>query len=252
MITVHKADQDIAHQLDLVDGAGLPVAVVSASYSLYDDEGAALQSDIAVDVSDDPDFVVITIPAAQNQVAGDDLRAFRKVELTYENNEGSQYKANVSYIIESANVLTVGINSFASYGQLAMQAQDYSELTVLHNASEKDQVSAFINAFYNIANLKVDFGLDDVYSTLDLGASGIASLSTEALTALKRAQVIEANAILGGNPVEDRRRMGLISDSAGESTHFFRTTKPLELPVSKATANALRGYISWRVRIGRG
>lgn len=255
MISVYPAGQAITHRFELIDGQGLPVSVQngSGSHTLYDDAGTVISGPTPFDTSGDPDYADVTIAAAQHQVDPGDSRAFRRLVFSFDSTDGSHYESTIVYIIEASNMLEVGLNSFAQYGTLMIEAQNSLELTALHGASEREQVGALINAYYNIANLSVNNLSDDdeVTSTMDLTASDIAGLDTAAMKALIRAQIIEANSVLGGNPVEDRRRMGLISDSAGESAHFFRTTKPLELPVSKATALALRGYLTWSKRLGR-
>lgn len=70
-------------------------------------------------------------------------------------------------------------------------------------------------------------------------------------SALCRAQVIEANARLGGTDVSDLRREGLMSATVGEVSQMFRPSKPLVLPISHRALQVLAGYITWSVRASR-
>lgn len=253
MISVYPSGQTLIHRFELVDGQGLPVTVQNdaGSYTLYDDAGDVVTGPTVVDTSLDPDYVDISIAPEHNATAMDESRAFRRLVFSFDSSDGSHYESTIVYIVEASNMLEVGLNSFAVYGELMIAAQDYPELNVFHAAGEREQKAALINAYYNIANLSIILECDPI-STLDLTASDIVALDSNALRAFKYAQIIEANSVLGGNPVEDRRRMGLLSNSAGESAQFYRTSKPLELPVAKATASALRGYLTWSKRIARG
>ena len=88
-------------------------------------------------------------------------------------------------------------------------------------------------------------------STRELIDADIGLLQPKTYQRLLRAQVIEADDVLGGNPIEARRRLGLISDSAGESAHFFRTSKPLNLPCCRGAIDELRGIVSWGLHVRR-
>lgn len=179
-----------------------------------------------------------------------------------------------SVIVESAfDLLRPLENSFGTWAELATTAAHMVALKDFGYASEEDQKAALINAFHNIADVHVDFcpphrrarwrpqsrmwddtgvfesDIERIYSTRQLTAETWAKLRPDHKEKLIRAQLVEANFLLAGLTPEKQRLSGLLSHSAGESTHFYRTTKPLELPVSRATALALKGIISYVVRI---
>lgn len=207
----------------------------------------------------------ITIPGSATAIT--ERRAF--VMMTYEFlDELGNLISMVAeeLIIESENLLTVGENSFATYQQLVLDGFDMTDLSAFRDAAKEEQVAALITAYYNIGSMRVTLFkhrdvadqtliLDDVLpaisSTRSLRADVLAVLKPSVLLQLKRSQLAEANSILGGNPIERSRTLGLLSHSAGESTHFYRTTKPLELPISKRAAIELRGILNYALRISR-
>jgi hypothetical protein len=70
-------------------------------------------------------------------------------------------------------------------------------------------------------------------------------------TALRKAQVCEADVILGGDVIADRRRAGLLSESIGESSMMFRSGKPLNLGISHRSLEYLSGFVDIRITMGR-
>lgn len=162
-------------------------------------------------------------------------------------------------IIESGDLLRPMVNSFATWGDLSLEARNMVSLKDYGYASDAEKKAALINAFHSIADLQVDFTptkssfmpseISVIKSTRQLTPELWLELASDQKMKLIRAQLIEANFLLSGQTPEKQRLAGLLSHSAGESAHFYRTTKPLELPVSRATALAMKGIISYVVRI---
>lgn len=191
-------------------------------------------------------------------------------------------------IVESSNQLQPLVNSFASWGELIMVSRTLAGMTAfscctftgaadttgIGGEGNAPLLAALINAYHNIGYVNVDFcpprhrsryhsqshmwdhegifesDIDRVVSTRQLTPELWAKLRPDQREKLIRAQVIEANFLMSGNTPEKQRLAGLLSHSAGESAHFYRTSKPLELPVCRATANALKGIITYVARIG--
>jgi len=233
------------------DADGNAVTPVSSTYVIVDEDGAEIVSETILPLSGVSEDIVVT--ALSNTVPIDNVRAYRKISMSFSDAGGNDYVVSLQYVLEIPETFETGFNTFASFGRLFITLQDLPDLSAAVSATEVDLKGALMGAWNNIGNLTVDFGdpVSDIKSTYDLTEADINLMDVRAYNALLRAQVIEANAILGGNPVEDRRRLGMISDSSGESAQFFRTSKPLELPVSKQTMNALRGYVSWGIQISR-
>lgn len=255
MLVSYPADRPVVIDLSFTDYSGNPVTPDSATYTLFDRSGALAENQ-AIDLSGGVPST-LTIPGILNQVDSGMTRGYRRVELTYVS-DGATFVTSQTYLLERSDRLVVGDNSFATLPDLLLTAADMIELRAFHNASETRQVSALIGAWHNLGQLPVQFedleGTDryELGTTVELIDTDLALLQPKTLRRLLRAQVIEANDLLGGNPIEARRRLGLISDSAGESAHFFRTAKPLNLPACREAVDELRGIVSWGVRVGRG
>ena len=207
----------------------------------------------------------VVIPAAETVIAG--RRSFAILTYTFKA-AGDVFIAMSAneLVIESENLLFPGENSFATYQQLTLESFDMTDLNTFRDATKDEQTAALITAYYNTGSMSVAFysnrdlsdpssvGADELLrltSTRKLTASQLLLLKPEVLKQLMRCQLAEADSILGGNPIERQRSLGLLSHSAGESTHFYRTTKPLELAISKRAAVELRGVINYAIRISR-
>lgn len=194
-------------------------------------------------------------------------RAFVMVTYEFLDDQGALIAMLAEEVIlESDNLLAPGENSFASYQELILDSLDMTDLNAFREAGKDEQIAALITAYYNIGSMRVslfkhrdvtdqtlidDTVLPAISSTRNIGADVLAALKPQVLLKLKRSQLAEANSILGGNPIERARGLGLLSHSAGESTHFYRTTKPLELPISKRAAVELRGILNYALSISR-
>lgn len=78
------------------------------------------------------------------------------------------------------------------------------------------------------------------------------ALPSKFTRAIKRAQLIEANIILGGDVVGKKRQDGIISETIGESSAFFNSKPYLNLPISRQSYEELRTYILFKVGTLRG
>jgi len=143
-----------------------------------------------------------------------------------------------------------GINSFASYAQALEELGNMPTVSMAQASTRTQLKRALLQSWANIGALTVDFE-NDLYSTSQFTDQELDLLTPFQQKQLLQAQIIEADFLLGGNPIEMRRRMGLMSDSAGESAHFMRPTKPVVLPVCRDAAFALTPYIRYTAIGGR-
>lgn len=212
----------------------------------------------------------ITFPAEASVIAATSAYAYFTIRL-WDTNDVPLMPAQVIFpvIIEATDLLRSLDNSFGTWEELSLLARNMVSLKFYGFAAEDEQKAALINAYHNIADVHVDFcpphsrsrwhsqsqmwdfegALERIYSTRQLTEDTWGKLSYQVKDKLMRAQLIEANFLLADQTPEKQRLSGLLSHSAGESAHFYRTVKPLELPVSRATALALKGIISYVVRI---
>lgn len=273
MLASYPANQDLTFYPELTDYDGNPLVPVKSTYSLHGRDGVlATAQPVQIFHVPRPE---LTVPAALNQPAPDSTKTYRRLEITTQDEKGKTYTTSITYLLTgmavtdglspqfesypggSVEPLVPGVNSFALFADLLVLGSDMIQLSVFNNATQPQQISALVQAWANLGQLPVQLadlkGTDsyDKASTRELVEADLNLLSETNRYRLLRAQLIEANDVLGGNPIEARRRKGLISDSAGESAHFFRTSRPLNLPCCRAAIDELRGIVKWGLRVGR-
>lgn len=270
MTSTYPPGSSVVLDLQFTDREGNPVAPVSASYRVVDHEGTELLPTTSIDVTDSPLSAVVAIEGAINSLSGE-IRGVRFVEFVFDDDRGRSYQQRVAYIVEAADALVAGTNSVVSLGSALLLLLE-KQLPMLTAATDEEKARALAAAFYNIDKIALEIPRRHHHhhrhhgclpKKLRCGPFRVSDLTAEDLETLKAnlprvhkqlafAQLTEAEGILGGFPVEDRRASDLISESSGESAHFFRTSKPVELPVYRATMNELTGLVRWSVGIGRG
>lgn len=246
--------------------SSVSLAVVIGGVVVWEDQTKILWADAITNG--------VTFPAQASVITEAQAFAYYTIRLWDHLNQ-SLLPGQVAFpvIIESTDRLRVLNNSFGQWSELSLMAHDMVSLPFYKFAAEDEQKAALINAYHNIADVHVDFcpphrrarwhnqsqmwdhegvfegALERIYSTRQLNDITWGSLPQMIKEKLMRAQLIEANFLLADQTPEKQRLSGLLSHSAGESAHFYRTLKPLELPVCRATALALKGIISYVVRI---
>ena len=109
-------------------------------------------------------------------------------------------------------------------------------------------VSAMTEAHFRLGQfayrMEDDRGLDIVVENIrSLTINDLLLLPSAFLIALRKAQISEADIVMGGGSVHRKREDGLMSDTVGESKIMFRPGKPVVLPVDRRTLSYLSGYI---------
>ena len=215
----------------------------------------------------------VQFPGAASVVVGSQ-QAFALFQISAWDEAGELLaRVDNEVIIEASDLLRPLVNSFGTWGELTLKAHQRVDLRDYGWAPDDQKKAALIQAYHNIGDVHVDFcpprrrarwmnqsrmwddtgifesDIERIWSTRMLTDVTWGQLRSDIHERLVTAQLIEANFLLSGRTPEKQRLSGLLSHSAGESTHFYRTTKPLELPVCRATALALKGIISYVVRI---
>lgn len=208
-------------------------------------------------------------------------RETRTVELYCVTSIGNTILIKSSYGLEHPDPLRVGINSFQTLPQAELISLDVYGTLGWDSAGDQDKIAALIQARSHICQLNfwllnsnINWGQDSLNfvpegsvvspyagSSSPFIFNGNLGLLTPIQygrlpgrfkSALRLAQVAEADSILGGDPVDARRREGLLLESIGESKQMFRTGKPLDLPVSKRALRYLSAFVTFSKRLGRG
>lgn len=231
--------------IPLLDANGLPLTADAVSYQVTDQSGAERVPLTVLALPDGPaDTVELTLPGAINGLAVGASRELRVVTLSITTETGPATVV-YRYLVKAEDALGVMKNSFQTFSQALLLGTEMVNMEAWDAASDDRKQAALADAYRAICKLRFDWGFDNV------NEAQFMNLDERFRSALCRAQVIEANARLGGTDVSDLRREGLMSATVGEVSQMFRPSKPLVLPISHRALQVLAGYITWSVRAGR-
>lgn len=256
--------------VSFTDTDGNALSVSSAHYRILDDRSNEIQASTPFDITQE----TLTIASELNQIASLDvdsltseqidevrLNEARVVEFELTLDDGNIYPYDMAYVIVPRERLIAGLNSFQTLRQAYLTAMSVPGTTVWNTSSEDARVAAMIEARLRICSFQFrDVTLGQSYLNEDQLVNDLSRLPPrdfKALTARFRkalcmAQIAEAEAILGGGDQGDlMRRNGLISQTIGETQDIYRSSKPIDMQVSKAALRYLGPYISLSQRIGR-
>lgn len=269
-MNTYLAGTPVQLAVSFTDTDGNVLSVSAATYSIVDDRSNVIQES----VSFDPTETTLTIASELNQIAAlnletltseqiDEVRLYEarivEFELTLE--DGNIYPYDIVYAVVPRERLIAGLNSFQTLRQAYLTAMSVPNTTTWNTASEDDRVAAMIEARLRICSFQFrDVTLGQSYLNEDQLIGDLSRLPPRdfnALTARFRkalcmAQLAEAEEILGGGDQSSLlRRNGLISQTIGETQEIYRTSKPIDMQVSKAALRYLGPYISLSQKIGR-
>lgn len=278
---VFSAGTAVTLSIPLTDASGNKVMVTSVHYRVTDQAGAEITPATPLSgftAGDDAAIIVVT--SAENTLGADVKQALRSVELICTvGPESNTWQAQAAYVISVLDPLVAGANSFMTYNQACFMSIQVPNLTSWNTTDRDSRIAALIDARDHICQLSftplndsVNWGQNSLNyipegtrSTNyvggmlspggDLGLltpDQFSQLPQRFVDALMKAQLAEADAILGGDSLERKRRDGLVQDVVGESSQTYRQSKPLDMPVSKRALRYLSLYITYAKRIGRG
>lgn len=261
---------DVTLIIPLVDLNGTAVVPVALSASAIDETGATVMGATAIPVTLPMTSVSVTVPAASNTLAAGVLTGARTVTVAITTAQGV-VPATASYLVKAPLVLSVPSASFQTYEEALVESSTMSHLTGWASSSADSQKISLIEAYkrltmlgYLVRNNENNYNVMDFmpgYNIVgeaisprhwtDMTLSKFNSLPARFRTALKRAQIAEANEILLGVDTTGKRRLGIMSETIGESSMMFRTDKPLDVGLSSAALKHLTGYLDTRVTLTR-
>jgi hypothetical protein len=272
------ADTSVKVAVSLEGEAG-PLVPTAIRFRLNDESGVVIYPEVAVGDPDpgvgfeiltdvDSERVIFTIPAAAHQLVGK-LTALRVLTVLVMAADGTTRLVE-RYVVTREAILEPLKNSVQTYDQAVLLSLSMPPMSGWEAATDTARQSAMIAAFVRLAQLKYRVrdryinGIDvhrrlalepgDSYN-IDrlelLTADEWSRLSGRFKESIARAQIAEADVILGGDEIGEQRQLGLFSHSIGEAKYMFRSEKPLRLPVSEQALRHLRGFVSWSVTIGR-
>jgi hypothetical protein len=260
----YVAGQNVSVPIELIDEGGNPIVPTAVSYTVFD-EGDSIVVGPTVIAGPWSSPVTVEVLAANNALAGGSVRGLRRVRLTVTTATGQKLCEGV-YAIELEDPLVVPFTSFQTYSQALVTGLGLMSLDAWNSASRADRCSALQVARDNLCVLtyRWETFIDPqthleprfLLHNLDLvSADEFTALPFEFQAALKRAQVMQANHLLGPSSEFEQakkwREAGIMSMKNGETGQFFRSGKPLKYPVCEDSLRILARYIQFHKRTGR-
>lgn len=280
-LDVYLTGTEVTLSVDLVDASGNAINVNACTYRVIDHAGVEVVATQSVPnfVAGDPQATIV-VPANLNSVATGNTREIRSVELFCVTDSGTIFFSS-NYAVEMTDPLQMAINTFQTFAQAQLTALDLPNIGAWEAASDQQRMQALMDARehivqlnFNLLNSNVNFGQDQLAYVPEgqyqssyvarnslfifngnlaiLNATQFNTLPEKFKRALRQAQLVEANAILGGEPDESKRTGGVVEETIGESSQKFRATGvPLRLPVCRRALGYLSYYVTFAKRIGR-
>jgi hypothetical protein len=249
-------------QIAYVDYNDVAVVPTGVSYTVRNENDDELAADIPV-AGPYTDKATITIAGNLNTPAG-----ARMIELKMTNAAGDTF-VDAVYEVRDRVRLVLLDNSFITYLQAQLIANMMPNAVGWQGATEDQRIYALMAAYERLTRFaylikwpeQVDTQnilLQDQHARITpqmwpaMTPELLAPYPVNFRNALAKAQVIEANAVLTGDPIADKRRAGLMAESVGESKMMWRGgVRPLDYGVHRDTFDALKGYIDYRLTLTR-
>lgn len=263
-----KPGTDVPLTFNLVDESGAVLTPVSLRWRVLDEADVELQAWAVISTMPITPQLTVTVASGFTTLTAPQLRGVRTVELEVTTATGVVVLSD-AIMIQGATVLAFGINTFQTYGQAILLAEDFTPDQIADwTASDRDtREKAMIQAYQRILQLPIHTGGTEGWSqsmlTTDTVISNVGSqlrhmtpaqmlnLYPALLSALRSAQFVEAVSILSTDPTRAARSEGLISLTVGESSQVFQAGSALEYPACKGAMAYLQRWIRTTARIGR-
>lgn len=263
----YKPGTDVPLTFDLVSDAGEILQPTALLWRILDEAETELQgwSNVAVPSTSE---ITLTIPALLTALTPPALRAIRTVELQVITADGTILLSDAA-LLQGITALAFGVNTFQTYTQALLLSEDsVSDQIPGWAASPRDiREKALIEAFQRILMMPIGMHFNDQQSMLQIDTTFVynygpnmlrymtpaqmGALYTPLLVALRKAQLIEADDVLNPDPVLAARRSGMSSNIAGEASQFFRSSKPLDMPICDRAMKYLQRWVRFGAVISR-
>lgn len=275
MIPNQTANQAAQIAFDLLDASGNVILAVSAAWSLFDQAGTILNSGI-IPVTTGATTIIIPLTAIDNTVASGS--AGREIQVVLTQINGSTVEINDYFVLIQTRQLELMTNSFCTYPEAlairttfgpGLDGWDVNIDSFTRSSAMVDAHERLLRMTYKVPFVDIQSHIASDYALWGTGVDlpwdyarliRLRSISLPAFQALpapfqfalKRAQIVEANQILGGDLIANKRREGLISETIGQSSSFFSSKPYLNLPISKQAYVEVQRYVQIKVAIARG
>jgi len=276
MLANRTASQPSIFTIPVTDEAGAHIDATSASWELFDERGVTIDAGAVADFDASSPTVTFEIEAASLALPNGAQSAGREI-VVYLTTSGGQHEVRDYFLITSPQPLALMQNSFITYPEALAIRTEFASLPGWDGNERTRQCAALAQAFRSLCRMAYKVpGYNGTIDNQDKAYWGVGSdqglfwdrggrrVRVSTLTAeefdglpepfrraLKRAQIAEANVLLGGDPVGDKRKAGIISETVGESSSFFNSKPYLNLPISKQAYEEVQRFVYLKVGIRR-
>lgn len=243
---------------------GARYAPTDVSIAIYDGEDEVIMAPGPIAFDSGSEAVVVQVPAAVNNLQGEDLQEIRRLEAVVTHDAGV-FVVSHFWGIEHEQRLQTLKNSFMSYETALMEARGFTNLTSFGAETKDRQIAALSEAFRRITDLSLIYEVANDAGRIErrdyLNAVTWPSVTREMFLAfpthfrraLRAAQLAEADELLQGNVIARKHAQGIVSETIGESSVTLRAgfSGQGSSTVGTTALALLSGYIDNTVKIGR-
>ncbi|MPS48546.1 hypothetical protein [Methylobacillus sp.] len=261
-VKAYLSGSEVRLTIPLVGADGAPIAAKSIQFTVTNQNDEALiERTNLLNFTEGDTEANIYLLASTNTVSGDNLREVRVVELFVNDDVGTVRLEHI-YAIEKEHILLEGVNSFQGYAKAIMTSMELSKIESWHLADKSDRIIALIQARHDFGALifrqyiadEDQNRLNDMFSARDirrLRPEAFRALPEEFKTALRRAQVLQADSILRTNEFQEYLEAGATDVTIGEARIVFNQVRKYEGQIDNRAMKELSRWVENRVRISR-
>lgn len=242
--------------ISFTDNDGNELQVTAAQYKIIDQNGETIKELDSFDVTEAEltiDAIYNTLqPLNLDSITVDSMHSvqidhLRILEFQLVLDDGNTIPFDLVYLIKPRERLITGLNSFQTLNQAKLTALSIPLTEMFLEESNDMIVSAMIEAKSRICSLSLtDYNLQEIPPTK------FNELPEQLKSALRKAQVAEANVIIGGgDPVEVAMSKGLKSQTIGETHETYIGGKQINSAISNAALRYLGGYVTLNKKLVR-
>lgn len=264
MVPTYQHQTQVVVTVDYPSVDGGVIVPTGVSYELLDEVGTVLATEtVNVEEGVPGTQLSIVVEPTDNVVPEGATRSVRVIRTTFEAPTGRHVTVN-RYVIEKAQLLVTMTNSFQTYEEAILTRMDLPAFDGWDSSDEEAHIPALVTAHdrmcrltyrYRMSSNAVMYDEDDPYWLVTgmrlMKPEDFAKWPNDFKSALRRAQLYEADQVLKGDPVGDKRRSGVVSETIGESKMFFNSRPPLRLALCVQAMETLGPYLHSSRRIGR-
>lgn len=276
MLANRTASQPSTFTISVLDDAGVIVPAVSASWELFDARGVSIAAGAIADFDPIADSVTFQVDASDLALPDGSSSVGREIVVFLTDSASETTELRDYFLVVSSQPLALMQNSFITYPEALALRGEFAQLPGWDANERTAQAAALAQAHRNICRMSFKVpghngsadnqkkaywgtGAESIFydrggrrvrvSTLTL--EEFDALPEKFARALKRAQIAEADALLGGNPIADKRKAGIISETIGETSAFFQSKPYLNLPITRAAYEEVQRYVYMKIGVER-